>query len=115
MVQIFMYCKHVKILRELKHTKLLAGDCNITRFFLAGQLFVYYGAPHVHVNLVATYRHVDGKRSMHHESKGSNEPNVCARGCGFKDLENSKIRISIVYSNKKLKLNVDMHQRNFPL
>ena len=104
MVQIFVYFEHMQIVRKLEPTKIFAQDYDITRLFLAWQLFVYYIAPDVSGNMVATYHHLDGERSMHHESNSSNQPNVCPRGCGLKNQGNSKIRTSKFYSNRKFEI-----------
>ena len=105
MVQIFAYFEHIKIVRKLEPTKSFTQDYEITRFFLVQQLFVHYGAPDVPVNLVATYHYgLDGDRSMHHKLKSLNQPSVCFRGCGLKDLENLKITTSKFYSKGKFEI-----------
>ena len=71
MVQIFAYFKDVQILQKLEATKSFVQDDETTPFFLTRQLFIHYGAPNAHVNTVAMYHHLDGQRSMHHESKSS--------------------------------------------
>ena len=57
MVQILAYFKHIQIVRNLEPTKTFDQDYKIiiTRFFLAWQLFIYYGTRDVPVNMVAVY------------------------------------------------------------
>ena len=52
MVQIFAYCEHMQIVRKLDRMKRLP---KITQFFLTWQVFVYYHAPDVPVNMAASY------------------------------------------------------------
>ena len=68
-VQFFSYFEHTQIVRKIEPRKFFL---EITRFFLTRQLFVYYGAPDVPVNMVASYHHLDGERSMQHEWKSLN-------------------------------------------
>ena len=70
--KIFAYFEHMHIVQKLEPTEIFDRDYDITRFFLAWQLFVYYVAPDVPVNMTAAYHGLDGKRSMHHESNSSN-------------------------------------------
>ena len=72
MVQIFAYFEHIQIMQKLGPMRIFSRDYKSTRFFLAQQLFVYYGASDVPVNMVAAYHRLDGRRSMHHESESSN-------------------------------------------
>ena len=69
MVQIFAYFEHLQIVQKLELTKIFVWEYEITRFYLARQLFVDYGAQDVPINIVAAYHRLDGERSMHHESK----------------------------------------------
>ena len=69
LVQIFAYFEHIQIVWKLEHANFFARDYKITWFFLARQLFVYYGAPDAPVNMVAVYHHLDGERNMNHELK----------------------------------------------
>ena len=66
--------------------------------------FVYYDDPDVTVNMVAVYHCLNSERSMRHESKNPNYSNMRCRGCGLKDLENSKIRTSTFYFNGKYEI-----------
>ena len=94
MVQIFVYFEHMQIVRKLEPMKIFTRDYDITQFFLARQLFVYYVFLDVPVNIVAAYHRHDGERSMHHESNSSSWPNVCPKGCGLKDQKDLQIRAS---------------------
>ena len=88
MVQIFtymLYSEHKKIVQKFEPMKIFARDDETTQFFLTRQLFVYYDAPDVNVNMVASYYHHNGERSMHRQSL--NEFNVCPRGCGLKGIK----------------------------
>ena len=78
------------------------GISKITQFVLTWQLFVYYSASDVPVNMVAAYHCHISERSMHHGLKRSDYPNVGPRGCGLKDLEKSNVTTSKVYFNRKL-------------
>ena len=93
----------------------------LSNSFFPQQLFTYYGAPDVPVNMVALYHRLDGERSMQHESKSLNYHNVCPTECGLKDIkkfENSKFKIYIVIEKLKLyknfRLYKNMHQLKFP-
>ena len=84
------YFKHMQIVQKLEPTKFFPG---ITQFFPTRQPFKYYGTPDVPVNMVALYHHgLHSEKSMQHELISSNCSNMCPRGCGLKELENSKIR-----------------------
>ena len=54
-VKIFAYFEHMQIVQKLEPTKIFDRDYDITRFFLAWQLFAYYVAPDVPVNMTAAY------------------------------------------------------------
>ena len=66
--EIFEWCKilHIsntcKLCKKLEPTKIFTQDCEITRFLLAQQLFVYYATPDVPVSMVASYHRLDGAR-----------------------------------------------------
>ena len=51
MVQIFAYFKYIQIVRTLEPTKVFARVYEITQFYIAWQLFIYFGAPDVPVNM----------------------------------------------------------------
>ena len=53
------------------------------------------------MNMAATYHCLDGERSLHHESKSLNQPNMCPRECDLKDMQNSRVRTLRFYSNGK--------------
>ena len=72
MVQISAYFERVQIVWKLESPKIFSQDYKNTWFFLAQQLFIYFGAPDFPVNMVATYHRLDGGRSMQHKSKISN-------------------------------------------
>ena len=52
----------------------------ITQFFLTWQLFIYYISSDAAVNMVAAYHCLNCERSMRHDLKSSNYPNVGPRG-----------------------------------
>ena len=62
----------IQIVQKLEPTKSSVRDNATIRFFLVRQLFVYYDAPDVLVNMVGAYHCLDGERTMHRESKNSN-------------------------------------------
>ena len=65
MVQIFAYFNRIQIVQKLEPTKIFAWDDETTRFFLVRELFIYYGAPDVPVNMVGAYHCLDDERNMH--------------------------------------------------
>ena len=87
---------------SLEPTKTFAQDYEITQFFLALQLFVYYGTPDVLVNVVAAYHHLDGERSVqHYMSRKVQISPTCVPGVWLEGPKFSKIRTSKLYSKRK--------------
>ena len=59
----------VQIVPKLEPTEMFYRDCKITRFSLARQLFIYFGAPGLPINMITAYHRFNGERSMHMSRK----------------------------------------------